>query len=86
MGSKRATVGYDDYCIGGVAKGTHKRPPRGERTYREVVIAAVVPVETTEARLLGDDAVVAMLVEVAGAVEALGAAGDGEFDEAAPEL
>ena len=46
----------------------------------------MVPVETTEARLLGDDAVVAMLAEVDRAVEALGAAGDVEFDEAAPEL
>jgi hypothetical protein len=36
-----------------------------------VVIAAVVPVETTEARLLEDDAVVAMLAEVDRAVEAL---------------
>ena len=38
MGSNRATVGYDAYCMGGVAKGTHKKPSAADEPMGDILV------------------------------------------------
>lgn len=86
MGSNGAIVGYDEYCIGGVAKRGHLRKPRtadepaAKWLWRRWCV--LKPLKCCCSRITW----VAALAEAAGAleVESLEVAGDVELDEVIP--